>query len=306
MGRNGWFVTGVAGETRTMSCFVQSGGGYQLLIGGIFGDEDALFNPETLTWSAIGTDVISYGHDATTYANGWIRVWVIYTFTDGIGNGGAYAGFRVRDATGGTTIDGTSGVRIWGCQYEDGIGKLTSYIKTTNASVTRARDVIEDKASITNVFSTTDFTVFFKGKVDNQNAVYKHIKLETADASQNVFFRFFNGTFIISSTGVTPESTYYTSTRDTTDGIIVVGHTKRSTIVDEDHSKVIDINELNLTGKLKNELMSAADAIGFVFREDGNLKISFKTGSDNTQTGSRCPHLANQVLDFEWNKIFID
>jgi hypothetical protein len=91
-----------------------------------------------------------------------------------------------------------------------------------------------------------------------------------------------------------------------TEGIIIVGHTKRSTIIDEDHSKVIDINELNLTGKLKNELMSAADAIGFVFREDGDLKISFKTGSDNTQTGSRCPHLANQVLDFEWNNIFID
>jgi len=91
-----------------------------------------------------------------------------------------------------------------------------------------------------------------------------------------------------------------------TEGIIIVGHTKRSTIIDEDHSKVIDINELNLTGKLKNELMSAADAIGFVFREEGELKISFKTGSDNTQTGSRCPHLANQVLDFNWNNIFID
>ena len=89
-------------------------------------------------------------------------------------------------------------------------------------------------------------------------------------------------------------------------GIIVVGHTKRSTVVDEDHNKVIDMNELNLTGKLKNELMSAADAIGFVFREGGDLKISFKSGSDNSQTGSRCPHLADQILDFKWNNIFID
>jgi hypothetical protein len=89
-------------------------------------------------------------------------------------------------------------------------------------------------------------------------------------------------------------------------GVIIVGHTKRSTIVDEDHSKIIDINELNLTGKLKNELMSAADAIGFVFRENGELKISFKTGSDNTQTGSRCNHLANKVLDFTWTNLYID
>jgi hypothetical protein len=91
-----------------------------------------------------------------------------------------------------------------------------------------------------------------------------------------------------------------------TKGIIIVGHTKRSTIIDEDHNKVIDINELNLTGKLKNELMSAADAIGFVFRENGELKISFKSGSDNTQTGSRCPHLADKILDFKWEHIFID
>ena len=91
-----------------------------------------------------------------------------------------------------------------------------------------------------------------------------------------------------------------------TKGIIVVGHTKRSTVIDEDHNKVVDINELNLTGKLKNELMSAADAIGFVYREGGELKISFKSGSDNTQTGSRCPHLADKILDFKWEHIFID
>lgn len=88
-------------------------------------------------------------------------------------------------------------------------------------------------------------------------------------------------------------------------GIIVVGHTKTSTIVDEDHNKVINMNELNLTGKLKNELMANADAIGFVFREDGELKISFKSG-DVATTGSRCPHLADQILDFKWNNIYID
>ena len=89
-------------------------------------------------------------------------------------------------------------------------------------------------------------------------------------------------------------------------GLIVVGHTKRSTVVDEDHNKVIDINELNLTGKLKNELMSTADAIGFVYREAGKLLITFKTGSDNTQAGSRCPHLADKAFEFKWSNIYID
>ena len=90
-----------------------------------------------------------------------------------------------------------------------------------------------------------------------------------------------------------------------TKGIIVVGHTKTNTIIDEDHNKVINMNELNLTGKLKNELMANADAIGFVFREDGELKISFKSG-DVATTGSRCPHLADQILEFNWNNIYID
>lgn len=89
-------------------------------------------------------------------------------------------------------------------------------------------------------------------------------------------------------------------------GLIVVGHTKHSTIVDEGHNKVIDINELNLTGKLKNELMSTADAIGFVYREADKLMITFKTGGDNTQAGSRCPHLADKAFEFKWSNIYID
>lgn len=88
-------------------------------------------------------------------------------------------------------------------------------------------------------------------------------------------------------------------------GIIVVGHTKTNTIIDEDHNKVINMNELNLTGKLKNELMANADAIGFVFREEGKLKISFKSGEVAT-TGSRCHHLADQILEFNWKNIYID
>lgn len=92
----------------------------------------------------------------------------------------------------------------------------------------------------------------------------------------------------------------------TNKGLIVIGHTKTSTIIDEDHNKVINMNELNLTGKLKNELMANSDAIGFVFREEGELKISFKTGGDNAATGSRCPHLADKILDFNWSQIYID
>lgn len=168
-----------------------------------------------------------------------------------------------------------------------------------------------------NVNSLSDYTELSQALAKSENR-YRYIALDTIDNLAGWIEQYVCKQHAVATIGDMEYGKGFALVREAvmkavmklkefaTDGIIVVGHTKRSTIVDEDHSKVIDINELNLTGKLKNELMSAADAIGFVFREDGNLKISFKTGSDNTQTGSRCPHLANQVLDFEWNKIFID
>tara|TARA_R100000750_G_C2336653_1_gene92370 strand:+ start:659 stop:1375 length:717 start_codon:yes stop_codon:yes gene_type:complete len=85
--------------------------------------------------------------------------------------------------------------------------------------------------------------------------------------------------------------------------IIIVGHRKLGST---DEAGLVSPQSLDLTGKLKNMLMSRSDAIGYVFRDDDeNLKISFK--SDGTlEAGSRCKHLRGKVVDFEWDNIYIN
>jgi hypothetical protein len=62
--------------------------------------------------------------------------------------------------------------------------------------------------------------------------------------------------------------------------------------------------QLALTGKVKDILPRKVDAIGFVYNDEGVIKINF-TGSEERVGGNRCPHLQgyNDVAD--WNKIFI-
>ena len=50
--------------------------------------------------------------------------------------------------------------------------------------------------------------------------------------------------------------------------------------------------------------MAKSDAIGFVYRNDENvLSISFEA-SDEVEAGTRLPHLAGRIMDFEWKDIY--
>lgn len=62
--------------------------------------------------------------------------------------------------------------------------------------------------------------------------------------------------------------------------------------------------QLALTGKTKDILPRKVDAIGYVYNEEGTIKINF-TGSEERVGGNRCPHLQgyNDVAD--WSKIFV-
>ena len=52
--------------------------------------------------------------------------------------------------------------------------------------------------------------------------------------------------------------------------------------------------------------MADSDAIGFVYRdEEGNLKVTFEASAE-IEAGSRCEHLRGTVIDFKWDKIYID
>ncbi len=62
--------------------------------------------------------------------------------------------------------------------------------------------------------------------------------------------------------------------------------------------------QLALTGKVKDILPRKVDGIGYVYNEDGQVKINF-TGNEERVGGNRCEHLRgyNDVAD--WSKIFI-
>lgn len=97
--------------------------------------------------------------------------------------------------------------------------------------------------------------------------------------------------------------------------LILLGHVKL--ISAEKDGKELEIQDINLTGKLKTMLCEDADATGFMYRDKhGNNVISFKTSEYDRITGSRSNHLANEEIIISertedgniithWDKIFI-
>jgi len=85
--------------------------------------------------------------------------------------------------------------------------------------------------------------------------------------------------------------------------LILIGHRRKSQI-GEDQVEV-SASSLDITGKLKNMICAESDAIGYLFRDNGNVMVSFKT-SDELEVGSRCAHLRGKVFEFDWTNIFID
>jgi hypothetical protein len=87
-----------------------------------------------------------------------------------------------------------------------------------------------------------------------------------------------------------------------TEHLIIVGHRKPAYAVTEGNPIVIP-ESLDMTGKLKNIIMSRCDAIGYVFREENKLMVSFQS-NEAIEAGSRCEHLKGKIIDFEWNQIY--
>lgn len=90
--------------------------------------------------------------------------------------------------------------------------------------------------------------------------------------------------------------------RDCCEHLIIVGHRKVARAV-VDGKALVEPESLDITGKLKNLIMSDCDAIGYVLREDDKLMISFKA-DESIEAGSRCEHLRGQYIEFDWNNIY--
>ena len=90
--------------------------------------------------------------------------------------------------------------------------------------------------------------------------------------------------------------------KEVTEHLIIIGHRKVAYAV-TDGSTIVIPESIDLTGKLKNVIMSGADAIGYVYRNEDELMVSFKA-NDAIEAGSRCPHLKGQEVKFEWKNIY--
>jgi hypothetical protein len=85
--------------------------------------------------------------------------------------------------------------------------------------------------------------------------------------------------------------------------LILIGHRKK-TVIGETEVKFSSAS-LDLTGKLKNMICADSDAIGYIYREEGVVMISFET-TEELEAGSRCDHLKGKVFPFNWSQIYID
>tara|TARA_R100000808_G_scaffold15993_1_gene36433 strand:+ start:7454 stop:8125 length:672 start_codon:yes stop_codon:yes gene_type:complete len=90
--------------------------------------------------------------------------------------------------------------------------------------------------------------------------------------------------------------------KEVAEHLIIIGHRKVAYAVTEGNPIVIP-ESIDLTGKLKNVIMAGCDAIGYVYRNEDELMVSFKA-NDAIEAGSRCPHLKGKEVKFEWKNIY--
>ncbi len=86
--------------------------------------------------------------------------------------------------------------------------------------------------------------------------------------------------------------------------VFFVCHVEDKFLAQKEAGQVVP-RQLALTGKLRDILPRKVDAIGYVYNDEGVIKINF-TGNEERVGGNRCPHLQgyNDVAD--WTKIFIE
>lgn len=87
--------------------------------------------------------------------------------------------------------------------------------------------------------------------------------------------------------------------------VILVAHVKDKVIPSIDGLSEVSVKEISLAGKNGSIVAAAVDVIGYMYREKGNLMVSFET-NENSTMGSRYTYLAGKKFQFDWTKIFID
>lgn len=103
-----------------------------------------------------------------------------------------------------------------------------------------------------------------------------------------------------------------------TKGLIMFTHIKLASI--EKDGKEVQVNDIQLTGKLKHMICKEADAIGCMYRGGSKAPntnfVDFINRVGDLNAGTRIAHLQNQIVELStfdpatntlttnWNKIF--
>lgn len=85
--------------------------------------------------------------------------------------------------------------------------------------------------------------------------------------------------------------------------LIFIGHLKDKLI--EQNGKEVSAKDIDLTGKIRTITCADADAVGYVFRKEDELWITFES-KEEIVCGARPEHLKGKTIPFEWNNIFIN
>ena len=190
-----------AAGSYTFSIFLKAAGyGFaRLRIGGT----GAVFNLTTGVVSATEAGIIS---SIQSYGNGWYRC--IASKAVSVANEIIRVNIQSTQSTADFGGDGTSGIYIFGSQYELG-AVATSYIRTTTQAITRAVDVI-NKTGLSSLIGQTEGTIYWEGESlasGVQDIISINQSNTNAVAITKIATNVYRGTVIASGTGFYVEDT---------------------------------------------------------------------------------------------------
>ena len=133
----GAYTNIVSGSTGVISCFVKSAGKRYALLGS---DNTPIYTSVfDLQEGAVVYQANNYTGTIESYSNGWYKITVAYINSSALN----YPFIGVADNINKTIVaDGTSGIYIYGFQYELNSSYPTSYIPTSGSAVTRNADQV--------------------------------------------------------------------------------------------------------------------------------------------------------------------
>ena len=171
------------GERDYISLFENNAGTSTTVKGVIFNlNNGTYYNNNATFYSNVKVELISNGwyRCSVTMTNGGLQVPSFGVSADGLTN--SYQG------------DGTSGVYIWGSQFEEA-SYPTSYIPTVGTAATRSADVCKDSGTVAD-FNSTEGVLFADVATLSENST-------TATSAITLGFNITNKVMIFSDSGIT-------------------------------------------------------------------------------------------------------